>query len=158
MNLIVDIADMVTSDNKDDVLVTYSLGSCLGISIYDPVACVGGLMHCMLPLAKVDPVKAKDKPYMFVDSGMSTMLNRLFKMGLTRKNAIIKVAGGARVIDKSDMFKIGERNFTIFRKILWKNGMMLKAHDVGGGETRTVRLIMATGEFLVKTSSGESSL
>ena len=45
-------------DRPDEVLVTYSLGSCIGLSLYDPVARVGGLLHAMLPLSSLDPVKA----------------------------------------------------------------------------------------------------
>ena len=61
---------MKLSTNEGDVLVTYSLGSCLGLSLWDPVAHVGGLIHCMLPLSKIDPVKAKTNPYMFTDTGL----------------------------------------------------------------------------------------
>jgi len=154
-NIVVDIADMAIATNKDDILVTYSLGSCLGIAIYDPVAGVGGLMHCMLPLSSVDQEKAKDRPFMFVDTGMIVMLTKLFDAGLAKANAVVKVAGGARLLDKNDLFRIGERNYTVFRKFLWKNGLMIKAENVGGDITRTVRLEMSTGRFLIKSNGNE---
>jgi len=154
-NIVVDIADMAIATSKDDILVTYSLGSCLGIAIYDPVAGIGGLMHCMLPLSSVDPEKAKDRPFMFVDTGMTIMLTQLFEAGLVKANTVIKVAGGAKLLDKNDLFRIGERNYTVFRKFLWKNGLMIKAENVGGDITRTVRLEMATGRFLIKSSGSE---
>ena len=150
-NIIVDIADAQYSSDPDDVIVTYSLGSCIGVGIYDPVAKVGGMIHCMLPVSSVDSEKARQKPYMFVDSGMTLFLAKLFGMGVTRANAAVKVAGAAKVLDKSDLFRIGERNYTIFRKILWKNGMMIKAEHVGGEISRTVYLEMSTGKFTIRS-------
>ena len=54
----VDISGMRISETPDDVLVTYSLGSCVGLTLYDPVAKVGGMIHCMLPLSRMDRRKA----------------------------------------------------------------------------------------------------
>ncbi len=67
---IVDVADMRVSAVKGDVLVTHALGSCLGITVYDPTTHVGGLLHVMLPLSTIDPKKGKENPYMFVDTGV----------------------------------------------------------------------------------------
>ncbi len=150
-SIVVDIADMAVTTSTDDVLITYSLGSCIGVSVYDPVAKVGGLMHCMLPQSKIDRDKAQTRPYMFVDTGMMLFLTKLFDLGATKANAVVKVAGGSRVLDKNGLFRIGERNYTIFRKILWKNGMIITAENVGGDITRTVRLDMSTGVFTMKS-------
>ncbi len=150
--IVVDIADMAISDNPEDELVTYSLGSCLGITVYDPELRIGGMMHCMLPLSKVDPEKAALKPWMFVDTGLVLLLRQLFGMGVKKSRAIVKVAGGASVLDNQGLFRIGERNYTVFRKILWKNGLMIAGEDVGGEITRTVRLRIDTGEFSIKSS------
>jgi chemotaxis protein CheD len=154
-SVIVDIADMAVSGNPDDVLVTYSLGSCLGITVYDPAARVGGMMHCMLPLSSVDGEKAKTRPYMFVDTGMTLFLGRLFEMGVRKANAIVKVAGGAQVLDKQGLFRIGERNYAVLRKILWKNSMMIKSEEVGGEVSRTIRLEIASGRTTVRTGGVE---
>ncbi len=70
-NITVDISDMKIAQNREDVIVTYSLGSCVGLTLYDPVAGIGGMIHCMLPLSKIDPEKARIKPYMFVDTGVA---------------------------------------------------------------------------------------
>jgi len=156
--VVVDIADMAVSSDAADVLVTYSLGSCLGITVYDPMVRAGGLIHCMLPLSTVDSEKAKTKPYMFVDTGVALLLQELFDRGVTKANAIVKVAGGASMLDKQGLFRIGERNMTVFRKIMWKNGMLIKAVDVGGEVTRTVRLEIATGRFLIKSGGQEVEL
>ena len=58
MKQVVSVADMKVSANPGDTLVTYALGSCLGITVYDPVAHVGGMLHVMLPLSTINPAKA----------------------------------------------------------------------------------------------------
>ena len=65
----VGIAEMKVSGQRGDIIITHALGSCLGIAAYDPMACVGGLLHVMLPLSAIDPVKAERNPLMFVDTG-----------------------------------------------------------------------------------------
>ncbi len=117
-NVIVSIADMAISDHPEDVLITYSLGSCLGITFFDPVRQIGGLLHCMLPLSQVDAQKAQANPWMFVDTGVTALLNELFQRGCRKKDIVTRVAGAARVLDGKDLFRIGERNFTVFRKIM----------------------------------------
>ena len=68
MNTIVGVSDMEVSDNEDTTIITYSLGSCIGVVIYDPVVHVGGLLHFMLPESILDPAKADKNPYMFCDT------------------------------------------------------------------------------------------
>lgn len=152
---IVDIADMKISSQVSDILVTYSLGSCVGVAVYDPVLHIGGMIHCMLPLSKVDKEKASERPYMFVDTGMQSMLNQLFEYGVRKSRLKIAVAGGAQVLNDDSIFKIGERNFTVLRKILWKNSMLMNIQDVGGNISRTIRLHIGSGRFTIKSQGTE---
>ena len=149
------ISEMAVTDGAEDILITYSLGSCLGISLYDPVVKVGGMIHCMLPLSKVDRDKARDKPAMFVDTGVPALLQQLFELGAKRNRLIVKVAGGARVFDTNDHFKIGERNYTILRKVLWKNSILIDGEEVGGTVARTMSLEMADGTTKIKSKGRE---
>lgn len=146
---VIGIAEMYTSHDQSDVLITYSLGSCVGLSLHDPVAGIGGLIHCMLPLSKLAPVRADANPLMFVDTGVSALLQAVFNMGATRKNLVAKLAGAAQMLDERGIFRIGERNHTMLRKILWKNDILIKSEDVGGTLTRTLFLNMATGQTFV---------
>lgn len=150
-NQVVDIAGMRISQNPADTLITYSLGSCLGVTIYDPMLRLGGMVHCMLPLSKVDAAKAEQRPYMFVDTGISLMLTQLYDMGLRKARAVVNVAGGAQVLDDKGVFKIGERNFTVLRKLLWKNGLLMNVQQVGGSISRTISLDIGTGRFTIKS-------
>ncbi|MFO7875993.1 MAG: chemotaxis protein CheD [Desulfovermiculus sp.] len=153
--VVVDIAQMMVTDSPQDVLVTYSLGSCVGVAVYDPFLGIGGMIHCMLPLSKVDQEKARQRPGMFVDTGLSLLLTRLFNMGVRKSRALVLAAGGAHVLNNNSLFKIGERNITVLRKILWKNGMLMQVKDMGGSASRTIRLHMDTKQFVIKKQGQE---
>jgi chemotaxis protein CheD len=158
MTQVVGISEMKVTTNKDDVLVTYSLGSCVGLTLWDPVAGVGGLLHSMLPLSKIDSAKADSRPYMFVDIGVPKMLQEIFDLGAQRSRLIAKVAGCASLLDDKRLFKIGERNYTVLRKILWKNSILISAEDVGGTTSRTMYLYMADGRTTIKSGGKETEL
>lgn len=151
MNHTVDISDYKVSNSQDDVLITYALGSCLGVTVYDPVAQVGGMIHCMLPLSKIDREKATKLPAMFIDTGIPTLFKEAYKSGAQKERLIVKVAGGSAINDVNGHFKIGERNFMVLRKILWKNNIMIKNQDVGGSISRTLYLEIKTGHVSIRT-------
>jgi chemotaxis protein CheD len=156
--LTVDISDMKTSSSAGDILVTYSLGSCVGLALFDPVARVGGLIHCMLPLSKIDKDKAAQRPFMFVDTGVTRMLADLFNQGAQRKNLVAKVAGAGSPLGKEETFRIGERNYTILRKLLWKNNILIDKEDIGGSKARTMYLYLHDGLVTVKSEGSEVPL
>ncbi len=158
VNHIVGIADMKVSTSREDVLVTYSLGSCVGLSLYDPVACVGGIVHCMLPLSKIDPGKANGNPLMFTDTGVTVLLQTIFDAGGERRRLVAKAAGCSSVLDDKGLFKIGERNYTVLKKILWKNSIMLAGEDVGGSASRTMSLFMDSGRTTIRSGGLETEL
>lgn len=152
MQHVIGVADMKISVERDDVLITYALGSCLGITIYDPVACVGGMLHVMLPLSTIAPLKAKANPYMFIDTGVPRLFIECYKAGAKKERLAVKVAGGACLQNnkEEDRFQIGKRNFLMLKKLLWKNNVLLRAHDIGGNYARTMTLDISTGEVTVK--------
>lgn len=160
MKQVIGIADMKISTRPDDVLITYALGSCLGIAVYDPVAKVGGLLHVMLPLSSVNPQKAKTNPLMFVDTGVPELFKACYQAGAKKERMILKVAGGASLKSNgvSDQFQIGKRNFLMLRKLLWKNNVLIKSFDVGENLSRTMSLNMANGEVVLKINNKESIL
>jgi chemotaxis protein CheD len=155
---VIGIAEMKVTDQPEDVLVTYSLGSCVGVSLYDPAARVGGMIHCMLPLSKIDPVKAQANPSMFTDVGVPNLIQAVFDLGADRRRIVAKVAGAASLLDDKGLFKIGERNHTVLRKVLWKNNIMVAAEDVGGSASRTMHLYMESGRTTIKSGGNEVEL
>jgi chemotaxis protein CheD len=157
-SLVVDIADWVVSRDPAAVLITYSLGSCIGVSIWDPVARVAGLLHYMLPEANVAPEKAAANPGMFCDTGVPRLFRAAYELGAVKHRIIVKVAGGSQLLDEKGTFNIGKRNYVALRKIFWKNGVLIDGEEVGGSVTRTMRIDVATGVVTIKTRDGEVPL
>ncbi|HHI02254.1 MAG: chemotaxis protein CheD [Candidatus Zixiibacteriota bacterium] len=152
------ISDLYVSRKPGDVLITYSLGSCIGLTVYDPVAKIGGMIHYMLPLSKLAPEKARAKPGMFADTGVPLLLKKVIELGAAKDRLIVKVAGGSELMDQNKVFNIGERNYLVLRKLLWKNNILITAEDVGGNFSRTLRLEINTGYTSIKTREGEREL
>ncbi len=158
MNYTIGISDMKVSSNAEDILVTYSLGSCVGLTVYDPVVRVGGMIHCMLPLSRIDPEKARANPCMFTDTGVPHLIQTVLDMGASRKRLIAKVAGAAAPLNDNGIFKIGERNYVVLRKVLWKNDILIASEDVGGTVARTLFLHISDGLTRIKSGGKETEL
>jgi chemotaxis protein CheD len=153
--IVVGIADARASSDASDELVTHALGSCVGVTMYDPIAKVAGLLHAMLPDAATSPQKALRNPPMFVESGLPYLLQLCEGLGALSSRLIIKVAGAAHVTSSktgADYFQIGDRNVVAVRRVLWKAGLLLKTSDVGGNLSRTLSMSVGTGDV---TLSGE---
>lgn len=154
MKYVVGVSDMKVSTRAGDLIVTHALGSCIGLAIHDPVACVGGVLHYMLPQAKIDEEKAAKNPYMFGDVAIPALFRRAYDRGATKENLRLVMAGGAQVFGGRDFFDIGKRNIVIARKLFWKNNVMIAAEDVGGQIPRTLFLEIGSG-LTWYTSHGE---
>lgn len=143
---------MKASDDPDVTLATHSLGSCIGVAVYDPAAKVGGLLHYMLPESELDPNKAKTRPLMFADTGIPLLFKACYKLGAVKGRMIAKIAGGSQIMDASGVFNIGKRNYAALRKMFWRNNVLVDAEDIGGTSNRTMWLSIATGELVLKVS------
>ncbi len=143
--LIVGISDMKLSREPADVLITYSLGSCIGLVIWDPVVKVGGLLHYMLPEARLDDARAKARPFMFASSGIPMLFKEVYRLGGAKNRLLVKAFGGAQIMDSAGVFNIGKRNYQIMRLMFEKNNISLASEDVGGTLNRTVSLEVGSG-------------
>ena len=92
-NVVVGMADCQVSNSRDQVLVTYALGSCIAVAIHDPVAGVGGMLHYMLPESAISPAKAGENPYMFADTGIPLLFRRAY---VRRRETPLGGSGGGR--------------------------------------------------------------
>ena len=155
--LVVGMGDSRATKNIEDVLTTYALGSCIAVMIHDAVAGVGGLLHVMLPDSRLDAVKAKARPCMFADSGIAELLTSVQRLGAARRNSSVWLAGGAQVLAHADGFNIGKRNYLAVRKLLWQQGLIVRGEEVGGTQSRTVRLCVATGQIWIKAGNTNAS-
>lgn len=155
---IVGISEFVVSADPTDVLVTYSLGSCIGLALWDRKVKAGGLLHAMMPLSSADPVKASANPAMYADTGVAAMLQMLFDLGATSRTLEARIAGAASSMDGSGLFRIGERNEMVVRRLLWKNDILIAASDCGGSASRTLVLEVGTGRTVLKTGGATIEL
>jgi chemotaxis protein CheD len=159
MNIIVGVSDMKVSNDVDAVLVTYSLGSCIGIAVYDAVARVGGLLHYMLPESSLDLKKARRSPFMFADTGIPYLFKSAYQLGAKKQRMRVIVAGGAQVLDQHGFFNIGKRNDMASRKMFHKNNVIIGYKDVGGNVNRTIKLSVKNGDTWIKVSGkGEKKI
>jgi chemotaxis protein CheD len=146
---------MKVSREPDSVVVTYALGSCIGLVLHDPLARVGGLLHLMLPESGVDAASAAHSPYRYADSGVPLLLRAVLEAGAQRSRLRAVVAGGASVVDDGGVFNIGKRNTAAVKKLLWKAGVPVFAEDTGGVNSRTLGLEVATGRIWMRGPAGE---
>ncbi|HNQ23848.1 MAG TPA: chemotaxis protein CheD [Phycisphaerae bacterium] len=158
MNIVVDIADLAVTADPAACLITHSLGSCIGVTIWDAEAHVGGMIHYMLPESALSPAKAKAQPAMFGDSGVPALFRAAYELGANKKRLVVKVAGGSSLLDDKGTFNIGKRNYVMLRKMFWKNNILIDGEDVGGQISRTLRLEVGTGRVTIKTRDGEKEL
>ena len=142
--IVVGISDLKVSGNIGDVLITYALGSCIGVAVYDPSVKVGGLLHFMLPDSSIDDNKAKKTPAMFADTGIPLLFKSCYKLGADKKRMIM---------DDMNYFRIGQKNITALRKMFWRNNVIINGEDIGKNHNRTVQLPISTGKVLVKNSA-----
>jgi len=156
--LVVGVSDLAVSNDPDLVLATFALGSCVGITAWDPRAGAGALLHCLLPESSLAPENAVQKPAMFCDSGIPRMLAQLESLGAERRRLRVCLAGAARVLEGADYFDIGRRNLLAAKRLLWQHGLMVHAEDSGGNLSRSLKLCLADGAVTVKTPGLERPL
>ena len=148
--LVVGVGDGKVTDDPEQTLITYALGSCIAVMIHDPVTRVGGLLHFMLPESSIDATKAEQNPHMFADTGIPLLFRAAYKLGADKKRMKVGVFGGAQVMDDNSLFNIGKRNHAALRKIFWKAGVFIHKEAVGGNTARTVRLDVGTGKMWLR--------
>lgn len=153
--VVVGISDCGFSADPEASLITYALGSCIAVAVYDPARKAGALLHIILPESQLNPEKARQNPWMFADTGIPKLFERFASMGGDRRRAIVRLAGGSQVMDQNGVFNIGKRNHLAVKKMLWQVGVLIQAEAVGGEVSRTVRLELDRGGFYVREGGRE---
>jgi chemotaxis protein CheD len=131
-------------------LATYALGSCIALVAWDWKLKIGGLLHVMLPDSSIDPDKCTKHPHRYVDTGVPALFKGLSDAGSSRAQLRWCLVGGAAMMAGSAQFEIGKRNHLAVRKMLWKLGVFVEKEDVGGSESRSVWLDVATGQTSIR--------
>jgi len=151
--LVVGISDLKIALPPDN-LITYALGSCVGICLLDAASHVGGLAHIMLPECRVAPGDSNIAK--FADTAIPELIKQMEKRGANRARMKAKIAGGAKMFavvgggGNSAMWQIGERNVASVKKMLQKFSIPIMAQDVLLDYGRTVQFNPATGIMTVK--------
>ena len=153
MSISVGISDWKIA-RSPETLVTYALGSCVGICIWDKSAKIGGLSHIMLPDSLSNSGASLNR-MKFADTAIPDMYNEMLrKYSCTPANLVVKIAGGALMFPQSNAkFNIGYRNVAAVRLALLKLRMPVKGADTGADYGRTVFFYPESGKIEVKASA-----
>ena len=148
--LVVGIGDMKLG-RQEGTIITYALGSCIGIALYDPMIKLGALVHIMLP----ERVNSDANIFKYADTGVRETLRKLYAYGAVKHRLTAKIAGGAKMFDmkgkSSAMGNIGERNAQMVKRVLMQEGIRIVKEDTGANYARTMSIDLASGMVLVKT-------
>jgi chemotaxis protein CheD len=156
--IILGVGDFGVSKTPGDVIKTLALGSCVAVVLLEPSTRSVGMVHVALPESSIDRAKAQIKPGYFADTGFYALLEamKLISCVQNEKKFIVKMTGGAQVLDPHNTFNIGKRNELALKKILWHHGMGVRAEDVGGHISRSIAVDVDTGRAVI-TSAGRGS-
>lgn len=150
--LFVSVADMRQSKAPNAVLSTLGLGSCLGITAYDPGAKIGGLLHAMLPDSQrhraSDPITA-----MYLDLAVPALLESLVRLGANLRQLQFKIFGGAQILESNEYFSIGRQNIEMMKRLVTHYRLNVAAWDVGGQSNRSIELYLSNGRVLLRMPS-----
>ncbi len=154
---IIGISDLKAS-NEEGTLVTFGLGSCIGIVLHDKINKVTGLVHIMLPDSK--EILNNSNPAKFADTGINKLLEDMIILGANKGVITAKIAGGANMFAASQAknLNIGERNYIATLKVLKELRIPILAEDCGKNYGRTLEVDVFTGVVNIKTISKGNSV
>ena len=157
-DIVIGISDMKVSQ-KPGRLVTYALGSCVGICIHDSKTKISGLSHILLPESGMASGAKKPVEVMkYADSAIPELIKKMEQIGASRLNMKAKIVGGAQMfqsMNNSVAGQIGQRNVQAVKEALRKEKIAIIAEDTGANYGRTVFMDVATGTVSVKTAFGK---
>ncbi|MBG0790183.1 MAG: chemotaxis protein CheD [Desulfovibrionaceae bacterium] len=137
-------------------VVTTVLGSCLAVTMHVPNKGIGIICHAFLPDSSAGPTIGDSEPQVcrYVDTALQNMLETMDKIGVPRRDLVIKMFGGASGLAgrsmESTAYDIGRRNIAMARKLLRFARLDVLVEDVGGCRGRKLLFNTRTGEVWVK--------
>lgn len=148
--LTVGIADMKMLQGSG-TLITYALGSCIGLCFHDPKLRLGALLHIMLPL---NMEAGRTHPLKYADTGIKETLKQMEAKGALRSRITVKIAGGAKMFEVSGgsgLGNIGQRNIESVHTILKRENVRLLTEYVGGTVARTLLFDVGSGQSCIRS-------
>jgi chemotaxis protein CheD len=151
-HVIVGVGEIACAE-APQLLITQALGSCIGLTLWDPRLRLGGMAHVMLPASPAG-ADFSGRRHRFADLAVPELVEEMVDMGAGRHRLIAKIAGGASMFKgESGMDSIGGRNAAAVLEQLEKCGLLVRAADTGGSHARTIELHLDTGILLVRSYS-----
>ncbi len=148
--IIVGIGECKVSADKDEILKTYALGSCVGVIMIDRINSVGGMLHAALPEFDGIVQDEEKEKCRYVDTGIEQMICRMKECGAFMGAVEVYLYGGVSIMDPRSFFQIGKKNIMEAKRMLEENGLRIKVEDTGGDVSRTISLNVGTGEITVQ--------
>ncbi len=141
-------------------MMTLALGSCVGITLYDPNVKVGGMAHAMHPRREL--VKNNHNRAKFVDCVVDLMIKKMQRSGASSRRIVAKLFGGARMFghipSSRGIKQIGEKNVGVAREELERLNIPLVGEDVGGERGRTITFDLSSGEVCLRDAFGNREI
>ncbi|AOZ94244.1 chemotaxis protein CheD [Paenibacillus crassostreae] len=138
---------------RSGLIRTSGLGSCVGLTMYDPVLHQAGMVHVMLPSSTI--VRGGEMNIAkYADTALPELLKRLLELGSSKSNLVAKMAGGSQMFafgGNNDTMRIGPRNTESCKVTLKNLGIPLIAEDTGGNFGRTIELDCSTGILYIRS-------
>ncbi len=142
---VVGISDCKTSSDPSDSVVTYGLGSCVGVVLYDARAAIGGMAHVMLPDSRWRRGARDSNPHMCADTAVPALLGAVTSLGAAREHLVAKLAGGANMLVRSALFDIGARNAGALLALLRRENIPVAGASLGGSVGRSMQFRLHDG-------------
>ncbi len=135
--------------SAEPVKIYTLLGSCVAVCLHDPYSRIGGMNHILLP-GKAD-INKFDVAARYGVNAMELLINRMMKLGASRRSLRAKVFGGGHVLPSiSRSNGVGQRNVSFVLEFLRLEKIRVSASDVGGTHSRKVLYHTDTDEAFVK--------
>lgn len=147
--VVIGIGEFAVTTSADAEIVTHALGSCVAVCLWDPVTHVAGMLHFLLPEAKLNPDRAARQPATFADTGIPLLFQAAYRAGAVKSRLRVHLLGGAAITAGPGGLDVGRRNGLIAKKLLWQNAVLVTGESLGGTDSRTVSLVGADGRVVV---------
>ncbi len=151
------IGEFRVTNDRDEVIKTFALGSCLAVVVYDRAG-IGGMVHVALPDSTTDAAAGGKPDAYYADRALPALLDGLTRLGASLRTAWIKLVGAADSRYEGDLFNIGKRNILAVKRLLWRRGLGIVAEETGGVVSRTVEFRLSDGDLMIRSNGDRRSL
>lgn len=154
-NISVGLGDLFVSKDPGTVFIAHGLGSCIGVSAYDQINKIGGMVHVLLPDSKIKAGEAAEKPGKFADTAIPALIKQLQDIGADINKLQIKIAGGSQmfaIANLNSSLNIGYKNIEAVKTAINSCGLKIYNEDTGGNAGRTLKLMIENGQVFLRAT------